>query len=476
MAFNNMSTKEILETISYKLNKYINNKDNNKISLYLDNLSNVKDINADVLKTVNIVDCLKSLKKQNNGEYSKKAGDIISKWKELIKAQENNNNNSVHNSSNTDTKSASKVKHEKHQETSEEMNTSLKKQKLSLNDYKTTKSESNLKPSEQSRKSANNNPKNNDLVPLPTISLDTLLDLNEFKPTTTTTTTTHKPVQSNGYSTISNTNNSSSSSSAPAAPQHKYGKNLLKDDEDLSRIMKSKHSARVLYTGRKNFDPSNNQVPKLFDLCTKVLIENLDILPNRIYHYNNSNSFPIAFEPIKQVLERTNAKQLEMIEYYGPNLTEDTDPIWEKICSKEFKNINMAKETEHFRGAWKEFYFRKLDEREQKYKQVKDKLAMKTVDQKRQTQMATVRFVSESTKKVMPLSSNTKIIQSSIGDHGKVSVSNGSSVPVRKILHDSGSSMRRGGGFSSAVGPKKTVPSVSAGMKKTMKLIKSCRR
>jgi hypothetical protein len=31
-----------------------------------------------------------------------------------------------------------------------------------------------------------------------------------------------------------------------------------------------------------------------------------------------SNNFPIAFDPIKSVLEKTNAKQLELVEYYSP--------------------------------------------------------------------------------------------------------------------------------------------------------------
>jgi hypothetical protein len=88
-------------------------------------------------------------------------------------------------------------------------------------------------------------------------------------------------------------------------------------------------------------------------------------------------------------------------------------------------------------------------------------------EKKRQTQLATVKFVSSSAKRSMPVNTVTS---------SKSMKTSSDSVPIRAILRDGSSSAR--GGFHGALGAAKkpSQPEKSQGMKATMKLLKKCRR
>lgn len=61
----------------------------------------------------------------------------------------------------------------------------------------------------------------------------------------------------------------------------------------------------------------------------------------------------MVFDLLKPVLEKANAKQLENIEYYSPNLMEDSDLLWKKLCESEFKKLSPPDDDE----TWRELYF-----------------------------------------------------------------------------------------------------------------------
>ncbi len=257
----------------------------------MDSLATFQDITADKLKVINIlhfkkfkkkethfyfnfqikkihkkatsvVECLKQMKKGNNSEYSQKAGDILQNWKTIVKQQQ---------------------------------------QQIEYSDYN---QKNNLK---KDLKDVCNNVAV--VVPLPTLSLDNIIDVNELK-STHSTSTSHSLSTNNFKSTLNlNLNNQNSINGMRRGPattststtsftylNDNYNENLtrpattttiknrlLSDDEALSKILKSKHSARMLYTGRKHVD---THVPKLFELCSRVLVENLDDLPCRINYYS----------------------------------------------------------------------------------------------------------------------------------------------------------------------------------------------
>ena len=224
-------------------------------------------------KATRIVECLKEIKKQNNPDYSKISADLIAKWKTQLSAQPVNEPLPVNNvsSSNGDT-------------------TSEKKQasKMSINDYKSKKGSdmtvNSMREEIKTREAVKPTPttavkqpttrrNSNSIMPLPTMPLTNILDPNELynsnRPTSKSTMPeTHSSyVKANQQQPVSKSNN-----------------RMLSDDEALTKIFSSKHSKqRLLYTGRKHVD---THVPKLFDLCTRTLIDNIDDFPTRIYEYS----------------------------------------------------------------------------------------------------------------------------------------------------------------------------------------------
>ncbi len=64
----------------------------------------------------------------------------------------------------------------------------------------------------------------------------------------------------------------------------------ITDDDALSKIMKQKgQHKQILYTGKRNMNGNLAVVPKLFDMCVRVLTGTLNELPNRISIYSKSH-------------------------------------------------------------------------------------------------------------------------------------------------------------------------------------------
>lgn len=480
-----------INDIKYKLNKYINLKENNKIRDYLNVLNNFEKINYETLKATLIVDCLKQIKKKGNcKETSQLASNVISKWKIIVESSSkqdearkslstnnksiNDKSQSVNTKSNTDkTKSMSNLNEIESKKSNEIQPPDFKKSKLSLNDYKFKKEINNYEViSDQSKQnnvnlnktSSNNNivcaskpmesikiEKEPTLVPLPTVPLSNILSPNNFNSINLK---------------FSSTNNSSSN-------RNNFNSFLVENEDDaLARIMSAKHSKRVLYTGKANANSAKLNVPKLFDLSIKSLVSSLDELPSRIYYYNmayNSPGKQVAFDLIKPVLEKANAEQLKSIEYYSPYLSDETEYLWQKCSEKEFKKFDEGPDEDE---NWRDFYHRKIDERELALKRTISSITSKQANkpQKRQTQIATVKFVSNP-----PSSRQSAASQhSTTGNKSKPIVSN-SSVPVRAIIKDGSSRLVSNGAGGACGGLKKTAqsaPSMSQGMKAVNKLIK----
>ena len=78
-----------------------------------------------------------------------------------------------------------------------------------------------------------------------------------------------------------------SATSGLTASSNDYASILAAEDAALTAIMKQKQSKRMIYTGRKvDNGGALAQVPKLFDLSVRTLIENLDDLHKKISIYS----------------------------------------------------------------------------------------------------------------------------------------------------------------------------------------------
>ncbi|KOX78696.1 Transcription elongation factor B polypeptide 3 [Melipona quadrifasciata] len=123
------------------------------------------------------------------------------------------------------------------------------------------------------------------------------------------------------------------------------------EDKTLTDVMYIKNQRTKVYSGNKS---GYTTVPTLFEICIRVLIENIDAL---------EFTGGVPFDIIKPVLERATADQLFMLEHHNPYLVEDTDKLWQFHCNREFRN-KQREEME----TWREMYMRCLDEREAKLK------------------------------------------------------------------------------------------------------------
>lgn len=128
-------------------------------------------------------------------------------------------------------------------------------------------------------------------------------------------------------------------------------KKPLSEYETLSNAIATKTQRTKVYSGNK---VGNGKVSPLFDLCCRVLQDNIDAL-----EYTGG----VPYQVLKPILEKSNANQLYMMEHHNPYLVEDTDELWKLHCQKEFRN-KRREELE----TWREMYLRCLDEREARLK------------------------------------------------------------------------------------------------------------
>ncbi|XP_011875397.1 PREDICTED: transcription elongation factor B polypeptide 3-like [Vollenhovia emeryi] len=116
-------------------------------------------------------------------------------------------------------------------------------------------------------------------------------------------------------------------------------------------IIYVKNQRTKVYSGNK---VGYTSVPTLYEMCIRVLIENIDAL---------EFTGGVPYDILKPILERASSDQLFMLEHHNPYLVEDTDILWQYHCNREFRN-KERQETE----SWREMYMRCLDEREAKLK------------------------------------------------------------------------------------------------------------
>lgn len=119
----------------------------------------------------------------------------------------------------------------------------------------------------------------------------------------------------------------------------------------IDDIIYYKNQRTKVYSGNK---VGYTSVPTLYELCIRVLIENIDAL---------EFTGGVPYDILKPILERATPDQLFMLEHYNPYLMEDTDILWQYHCNREFRS-NDRQEME----SWREMYMRCLDEREAKLK------------------------------------------------------------------------------------------------------------
>lgn len=128
----------------------------------------------------------------------------------------------------------------------------------------------------------------------------------------------------------------------------------MTDEEALSYSIMSKKERTKVFSGQKT--GYRGEVPRLYDLCIRVLQENLDDL---------EFTGGIPYEILKPILERATMQQLLAIEHYNPYLVEETDDLWQTHCKRHFRG-RQPEELE----SWRELFLRLQDEQQAKFEKL----------------------------------------------------------------------------------------------------------
>ncbi|XP_064089411.1 transcription elongation factor B polypeptide 3-like isoform X2 [Macrobrachium nipponense] len=156
----------------------------------------------------------------------------------------------------------------------------------------------------------------------------------------------------------------------------------MSEEETLNIMLQSKSGRRSkMYSGRST---GLQYVPTLYDSCIRVMIENIDAI---------EATGNIPFHILRPVLERATPQQLNNIEDFNPYLLEDTDPLWENHCKRDFRNRSLED-----METWRELWWRCHDEREKKFKSLTENLQQKFISQAEPKRQIKLAFVNDAIK------------------------------------------------------------------------------
>ncbi|GAV01502.1 hypothetical protein RvY_12206 [Ramazzottius varieornatus] len=120
----------------------------------------------------------------------------------------------------------------------------------------------------------------------------------------------------------------------------------------------------AMYSGKAR-NRSFAQVPRLFDLCMRVLIDHVDEIEEFGY---------IPYDVIKPVLESCSSAQLLRLEQFNPYLMEDADELWQKHCDRDFKT---GADLEDDYMTYRDMHAGKVIDREERLRNLSDSIAAK---------------------------------------------------------------------------------------------------
>ncbi|XP_032219934.1 transcription elongation factor B polypeptide 3 [Nematostella vectensis] len=212
----------------------------------------------------------------------------------------------------------------------------------------------------------------------------------------------------------------------------------------------SKKTRTQVFSGRRNAF-SGGEISKLFNMCMKVLIENIDAL-------HDTGGVPgIILMP---VLMKCTPQQLIHLEECNPHFLEETESLWQGHCKREFKC-----EKPGHRMTWRDTFMQKMEEREERLEKINAKISAAQAAKKPERQVKLAYVMTEAKPPPQVRRKQAKF-GTGKGDIPVVAISPGKSrAPVRHSA-DSGPSYQQ----EAATAKKKN--GVAPMMKKTMKLLK----
>nr|CAG4644239.1 EOG090X0BTZ [Lepidurus arcticus] len=174
-------------------------------------------------------------------------------------------------------------------------------------------------------------------------------------------------------------------------------KKRVHDEEALAKVMHTKGARTKVYSGVKSTGLTH--VPSLFDLCMRVLQDNIDCkIPSYFLNFSSLLEYyvfylaleytgGVPYDVLKPVLDRATPTQLFWLENYNPYLLEDSDELWKFHSERQFKG-RERQEME----TWRELYIRCHEEQEARLKSLTANIQSSMAKAKpvRQTKLAYV--------------------------------------------------------------------------------------
>ncbi|XP_020631064.1 elongin-A-like [Orbicella faveolata] len=432
-----------LEKYVQKIHKKLNNErlEEAKIKKYLQELDRIQ-ITLDVLKATGIGRAVNRYRKHGN-DVGDIASYLVTKWKELLKQEPGASQTSSSEACDKELSGShvvreSKVdqinnKHDKSKHKTgeikpksrptlqlcdisfgcEPVNINKQKKRPTASAGAATKMTSN----ESSRLEL-------DLPPLPSSLSVTNLLLPEIQPT-------YKPVRL-------------PAEFCDGSPKKKKG--VVAGEVDEHALMSRKSRTQV-FSGRRL---QAGTITSLYELSMKILIENIDAL---------GDTGGVPCDILQPVLEKCNPQQLLHLEECNPYFIDDTDPLWERHCCRDFKGTKP-----NASQSWRELYMQNEIEREDRLKKINQKIAASQAAKKPERQ---ARIAYADTEAKPPRDVRKK--QAKFGTGSGVYPS----IPVIAPSRSTPLAHQRNLGSSNSPAKKHAVPAPM--MKKTMKLFKNQR-
>lgn len=139
-------------------------------------------------------------------------------------------------------------------------------------------------------------------------------------------------------------NSSVLGSSYSCRPPQKH----MSDAELLTESFSSKANRTRVFSGNR----VARSVPSLFEMCIRVLQENIEFL---------ECTGGVPFDILRPVLDRAKPEQLCNIEYYNSYLLDDSDVLWEPHCKRKFRTRQRLE-----MESWRDMYERCTREDDEK--------------------------------------------------------------------------------------------------------------
>lgn len=152
------------------------------------------------------------------------------------------------------------------------------------------------------------------------------------------------------------------------------------DVELLTESFSSKANRTKVYSGNRTL----KNLPSLFDLCIRLLQENIDSI---------ENTGGVPFDILRPVLEKAKPDQLRVIEYYNPYLLDESDVLWEPHCKRKFRTRQRLE-----METWRELYERCTTEDEEKLNRLTQNIKQHQVTTSNGVQKTMLAFVDSMVK------------------------------------------------------------------------------